>query len=121
MKIVTLNSLNQFRKNIECVNGEIPIGSIIAYSSDNIPNNYLLCDESEISRTKYKDLFDIIETTYGNGDGTTTFNLPNLRGKTLVGKDENDIDFNTIGKEYGEKEHTLIIDEIPGHNHQAIQ
>lgn len=120
MKIVTLNSLNQFRKNIECINGEIPIGSIIAYSSDNIPNNYLLCDGSEISRTKYKDLFDIIETTYGNGDGTTTFNLPDLKGKVLVGKDENDIDFNTIGKEYGEKEHTLIIDEIPGHNHQAI-
>lgn len=46
MKIVTLNSLNQFRKNIECINGEIPIGSIIAYSSDNIPNNYLLCDGS---------------------------------------------------------------------------
>lgn len=56
----------------------LPIGAIIPYTSDTIPTNWLLCDGSAISRTEYSDLFNVIGTTYGQGDGLTTFNLPNI-------------------------------------------
>lgn len=91
----------------------LPIGSITGYPSDNIPDNWLLCDGSEISREEYSELFEAIGTLYGEGDGFTTFNIPNIKGKAPVGKDENDTDFDTIGKTGGEKEHTLTESEIP--------
>lgn len=55
-----------------------PIGTIYAFAGNNIPNGYLPCNGSAISRTTYADLFAVIGTTYGSGDGSTTFNLPNL-------------------------------------------
>ena len=95
----------------------LPIGAIIPYTSDTIPTNWLLCDGSEISRTEYSDLFNVIGTTYGKGDGFTTFNLPDYTDRVPVGKDENDTDFNTLGKTGGEKTHTLTIQEMPSHSH----
>lgn len=95
----------------------LPIGSIVPYGDETAPANWLICDGSAISRTTYADLFAIIGTKFGSGDGTTTFNLPNLSGKVPVGLDENDNDFNTIGKIGGEKTHTLTIDEMPSHSH----
>lgn len=56
----------------------LPIGSIVKYGVNTPPTNWLLCNGQAISRTIYQDLFDIIGTTYGQGDGFTTFNLPNL-------------------------------------------
>lgn len=58
-------------------------GTIIAFAGNTLPNGYLLCDGSKVSRTTYKKLFDVIGTTYGNGDGSTTFNLPNARNGRL--------------------------------------
>lgn len=64
----------------------VKIGSIEIFArSDSAPPGYLICDGAEISREIYKELFDIIGTTWGSGDGTTTFNLPNLIGKTIWG------------------------------------
>lgn len=91
----------------------LPIGTIVDYSIDTIPENWLLCDGRAISRTTYADLFDVIGTTYGSGDGSTTFNLPDLRGKVTVGLNSNDTDFNTIGATGGEKTHTLTKAETP--------
>ena len=54
----------------------LPVGTIVQFGGSIIPTNWLLCDGSEISRTDYAQLFDIIGTTYGSGDGFTTFNLP---------------------------------------------
>lgn len=62
-----------------------PIGTIIAYSVDNVPSGYLKCEGQAVSRTDYSDLFNIIGTTYGSGDGSTTFNVPDLRGEFLRG------------------------------------
>ena len=60
----------------------LPLGAIIPYTSNgNLPVGYLVCDGAAVSRTMYPDLFDLIGTTYGDGDGSTTFNLPNLVGK----------------------------------------
>lgn len=94
-----------------------PIGSIIAYGGTELPNNWLICDGAEVSRTAYKDLFDNIGTAYGEGDGSTTFNLPDMRGKVGVGLAPADTYFNTLGKTGGEKTHTLTINEMPKHNH----
>lgn len=66
-----------------------PTGTIIAYSVDNVPTGYLKCEGQEVSRTDYKNLFDIIGTTYGEGDGSTTFNVPDLRGEFLRGTGTN--------------------------------
>lgn len=53
-----------------------PIGSVIAFAGSNAPVGYLMCDGSAVSREIYADLFAVIGTTYGSGDGSTTFNLP---------------------------------------------
>lgn len=97
----------------------LPIGSIVPYGNETAPANWLICDGSAISRTTYADLFAVIGTKFGSGDGSTTFNLPNMKGKVAVGLDSNDNDFNTIGKTGGEKAHTLTLQEMPTHNHMG--
>lgn len=89
------------------------VGSVSMFAGSTAPTGWLLCNGAAVSRTTYSDLFDIIGTTYGEGDGTTTFNLPNLKGKVIVGHDSSDEDFDTLGQTGGEKEHTLTQDELP--------
>ena len=60
-------------------------GVIYPYTGSTIPNGFLLCDGAAVSRTTYSKLFDAIGTTYGPGDGNTTFNLPNLKQRMLIG------------------------------------
>lgn len=60
----------------------VPVGTIIPFAGNSIPQGYLLCDGSAISRTTYASLFAVIGTIYGSGDGNSTFNLPNFN-KTL--------------------------------------
>ena len=55
----------------------VPTGGIVEYAGTTAPNGWLLCDGSAISRTTYADLFEVIGTIFGEGDGSTTFNLPN--------------------------------------------
>lgn len=94
-----------------------PIGAISPYAGSIAPTNWLICDGSAISRTTYADLFNAIGTTYGAGDGSTTFNLPDLQGRVAVGKDTTQNEFDTLGETGGEKTHTLTIDEMPSHKH----
>lgn len=68
-------------------NDRVPVGAIFAYSASTIPTGYLTCDGSAVSRTTYADLFTLIGETYGAGDGSTTFNLPDYRGQFLRGVD----------------------------------
>ena len=65
-----------------------PIGSILAYCGASAPSGWVLCDGSAISRTDYSTLFAVVSTSFGTGDGSTTFNVPDLRGRMLVGKDD---------------------------------
>lgn len=61
--------------------GGTPVGTIIMYAANTIPDGYLLCDGSAVSRTDYAELFKVIGTTWGAGNGSTTFNLPNATGR----------------------------------------
>ena len=111
----------QFKEINVKTSDTLPIGAVVSYTGLNAPIGWLICDGRAISRTTYANLFAIIGTQYGAGDGSTTFNIPNLKGKVVVGLDGNDTDFNTIGKTSGEKKHTLTIDEIPSHTHGVPQ
>ena len=62
-----------------------PIGTIKAMGHSTVPQGYLACDGSAVSRTTYVTLFGLLSTTWGAGDGSTTFNVPDLRGRVLVG------------------------------------
>jgi len=99
------------------ISGALPVGTIIPWTSDSIPSGWLECNGQEVSRTEYSKLFSIIGTTFGSGDGSTTFNLPDLRGRVIAGFDSGDTDFDSIGKKGGEKTHVLTVDELPAHNH----
>lgn len=91
-----------------------------------IPPGFLLCDGSEVSRTTYGLLFAVIGTTYGIGNGSSTFNLPDLRGRIVVGKDDmggtpanviTDPSADVLGGTFGEEEHALTDSEMPIHTH----
>lgn len=102
------------------VTDTLPVGTIIPYAGATIPSNYMKCEGQELSRIEYDILFSAIGTTYGAGDGTTTFNLPNLKGRIITGVDSNDTDFDVLGETGGEKTHKLTIQEIPSHSHQFL-
>lgn len=91
------------------------VGSIIISTSSVIPTGYHVCDGSEISRDQYSELFDVIGTTYGPGDGSTTFNLPNLSGKVAVGPTSG----LALGATGGEATHVLQSGEISAHAHDV--
>ena len=102
---------------INMIKKSYPAGSISMYAGSTAPTGYLLCDGSAVSRTTYADLFTAIGTTYGTGDGSTTFNVPNVKGKVPVGRDGADTSFDTLGETGGEKTHTLTTTEMPSHTH----
>ena len=66
---------------------QVPIASIQAFATETVPDGYLICDGSEVSRVDYADLFNVLGTVWGAGDGTTTFNIPDFRGEFLRGFD----------------------------------
>jgi len=66
-----------------------PAGTVLMFASQTAPNGYLECDGSNVSRSTFSDLFNAISTTFGSGDGSTTFTLPDLRGEFVRGWDNN--------------------------------
>lgn len=104
-----------------------PTGALTAFAGSTAPQGWLLCYGQAVSRTTYANLFAVIGTTYGTGDGSTTFNLPDLRGRTVAGLDNmggtdaGRLDWaNTLGTTGGAQKHTLSLAEIPSHNHNNI-
>lgn len=63
----------------------VPVGGLVSFAGATAPNGWIICDGSQKSRVDYKSLFDVIGTTWGSGDGSTTFNIPDLRGRTIIG------------------------------------
>lgn len=90
-------------------------GIILPYGGSSAPTGWLLCDGSTVSRTTYSGLFAIVGTTYGAGDGSTTFTLPDMRGRVPVGK--NSGTFSSLGATGGAETHTLTAAQMPSHTH----
>ena len=99
----------------------LPAGMIVPFAGSSAPaSGWLLCTGQAISRTTYSGLFNIIGTTYGSGDGSTTFNIPDMQGRVSVGKSA-DAEFDTLGKTGGVKSVTLSAAQsgIAAHSHPA--
>lgn len=96
------------------------IGMIIPYGGEDAPDGFLFCDGTAISRDDYADLFLVIGVMYGHGNGTTTYNLPDLRGRIPAGLDTGQGEFDALGETGGANDHTLETSEIPAHNHSEI-
>lgn len=94
----------------------VPIGSIVYFGSNTPPEKWLICDGSEVSRTTYADLFAVIGTTFGFGDSSTTFNLPNLEERFPYGCDANTAQ--QPGNHGGASGVVLTVGQLPAHHHR---
>ena len=106
----------------------MPSGSIIVYAGSSAPSGWLICDGSAISRSTYSVLFGIISTTYGVGDSSSTFNIPDLTGRVPVGKEGSQnritnalvgLTSTALGNVGGSQGHTLTAAQsgVPAHTH----
>jgi len=95
-----------------------PAGVIQQYAGASAPTGYLLCQGQAVSRSTYAALFAVVGTTYGSGDGSTTFNLPDLRQRVPVGRHTSGT-FNTLGGTGGAETHTITTAQLPSHNHDV--
>lgn len=111
---------------IAALNPSVPIGVVVDFWGTALPDGFLLCGGQEVSRATYADLFAVIGTTAGPGNGTTTFNLPDYRGLASVGKADMGGTLSTrlsnfaatiLGGIFGSQSHTLTSGEMPSHNH----
>lgn len=100
----------------------VPVGGTIGWYGESDPTpaggvEFMIPDGRAISRTDYATLFALIGTTHGAGNGTTTFNIPNEKGRTAVARDSAQTEFDTMGETGGAKTITLTASEIPSHTH----
>ena len=110
-------------KNIHALDSiidSLPVGSIVLWPSNTAPAGWFICNGDAISRTKYEDLFSVVGISYGPGDNSTTFNLPDFRGRTPVGVNDGTGSVSetfSLASSSGEVTHTLTINEMPSHSH----
>jgi microcystin-dependent protein len=91
--------------------GGLPSGAVQSFAMTSAPSGWLECDGSEVSRTTYSTLYSAIGTTFGSGNGSTTFNVPDLRGEFVRGWD------NGRGVDSGRSFGSAQADELKSHNH----
>ncbi|CAF3806490.1 unnamed protein product [Rotaria sordida] len=98
-------------------------GEIKLYAGSSPPlAPWLLCDGSIVSRSEYSRLFSVIGTKYGEGDNSTTFKLPDLRGRVPLGVDAEQLRVSKatdVGEEGGNANHTLTVEQLPSHSHDS--
>jgi microcystin-dependent protein len=109
----------------------LPAGIVSPYAGTTAPTGWLLCAGQTVSRTTYAVLFAVVSTTYGAGNGSTTFTLPDLRGRVPAGKDNmngtdagrltnallSGVDGDTLGAVGGDDGHQLSVPQMPAHTH----
>ena len=94
-----------------------PAGIIMPFAGTVAPQGYLMCDGAAVSRTTYATLFGVIGTTFGAGDGSTTFNVPDLSGRVPLGVSSAHL----LGSTGGSETVTLTEQELPAHVHEVPQ
>src|SRR5687767_11562793 len=106
---------SKLNKNFQdIVNSLLPAGCINLYGGATAPTGWLLCDGSAVSRTTYADLFASISTSFGTGDGSTTFNLPDCRGRVAIGTGTGSgLTARSLAATVGTETHTLTTAQIP--------
>ena len=112
-----------------------PTGGIMPFAgtSAGTPSGFLLCHGQAVSRSTYSGLFSVITSIYGDGDGSSTFNLPDLRGRVVAGQDDmggssanrltgqtGGVDGDTLGGSGGAETHTLTEAQLASHSHGAL-
>lgn len=102
----------------EALTSLIPAGTMILFGGTSTPSGWFWCDGSAYSRTTYAALFAAIGTTWGVGDGSTTFNVPDLRGRAPIGVGQGSgLTNRTLGSKLGEEGHALTLAENGAHTH----
>lgn len=108
----------------------LPTGTIVPFAGGFAPSGWLFCAGQNVSRTTYATLYSVLGDVYGAGDGSTTFGLPDLRGRVIAGKDNMggstasrltspQVAGTTLGATGGAQTHTLTTAEIPAHTHST--
>lgn len=114
-------AINQNFTDIETAinsGGGVPTGSIAMYGGTSAPSGWLLCDGSAVSRSTYSALFTAISTNFGVGDGSTTFNVPDLRSRSPLGTGQGSgLSNRALAATLGEENHQLTVNEMPSHRH----
>jgi microcystin-dependent protein len=114
----------------------LPAGAVIPFAGTVSPSGWLLCYGQAVSRATYGSLFAAVGTTYGTGDGSTTFNVPDLRGRAVAGKDDMGgsaaarltnsgtgnpgVNGSVLGAAGGADRHQLTLAQIPAHTHASL-
>ena len=98
-----------------------PSGLIQMFGGSTAPSGYLICDGTAYSRTTYSTLYAIIGNSFGSGDGSTTFNVPDLRSRTALGAGTGTgLSSRILGSSGGEETHVLTVPEMPSHTHTDL-
>ena len=111
----------------------IPAGVTLPFAGSAAPSGWLLCAGQAVSRTTFAALFAAIGTFYGAGDGSTTVNLPDMRGRVAAGRDDmggtaagrlttagSGVNGASLGASGGAQTHTLDVNQIPSHSHNYV-
>lgn len=107
-------------RDVEVLQDGLKVGEIKMFSGSTAPAKWKVCDGSVISRTVFANLFGVIGTSWGGGDGETTFAIPDYQGRTPIGVGESEATghtAHTLGQYDGEESHVLVTAELAQHNH----
>lgn len=128
-KIAAINTLISNIQNAQQTAGAYPVGTVMYAARSSDVGNWLLCDGRELSRTTYSALFNVLQVLLGAGDKISTFNIPDLRGRVIIGNDyaagrihkivgdssSGSVDFSYVGS----SSVALTIDSMPRHFHEV--
>lgn len=96
----------------------VPVGAIMPFAGPSIPQKWVLCDGRALSRSSYSQLYGAIGTSYGSGNGSTTFNVPDLRGRVIAGQGTSGrLSGWSLGSTGGQDSVTLTVSQMPSHDH----
>lgn len=117
---ITAAELNRIEDGVleavrTATNALLPTGTIITFAGVTVPTGWLECRGQDVLRSDYPRLWAALGPTYGNGNGVTTFTLPNLQGRFPLGAVAN----HRLGSVGGEEAHALTVDEMPAHQHDV--